>query len=137
MAGDTFADLLNLRVLSFDENSFACYCNMQWLPDWMRRNRHRIAISPHPPTCQSPPSLAGAPIASLSTNHFTCPDQAMESAQENSSPPDGGLQVGQTTLPMPPLECSAALAGGACCSERSPGKWTSPRLAAGLFFFQC
>ncbi|VDL92660.1 unnamed protein product [Schistocephalus solidus] len=119
LASDTFADLVNLRVLSFDENPFLCYCNMQWLPDWMRRNRHRIAISPYPPTCQSPPSLAGAPIVSLSANHFTCLELSQETIQESSrNVAEDGLQVGQTTLPTtPPLECSGAAA--VCCSERS------------------
>uniref|UniRef100_A0A0V0J6I3 EGF-like domain-containing protein n=1 Tax=Schistocephalus solidus TaxID=70667 RepID=A0A0V0J6I3_SCHSO len=142
LASDTFADLVNLRVLllhsnrlrcisnatftlrklehvSFDENPFLCYCNMQWLPDWMRRNRHRIAISPYPPTCQSPPSLAGAPIVSLSANHFTCLELSQETIQESSrNVAEDGLQVGQTTLPTtPPLECSGAAT--VCCSERS------------------
>ncbi|KAL7065511.1 hypothetical protein AAHC03_04868 [Spirometra sp. Aus1] len=142
LASDTFTDLSNLRVLllhsnrlqcisnatfnlrklehiSFDENPFLCYCNMQWLPDWMRRNRHRIAISPHPPTCRSPPSLAGAPIANLSSAHFVCPEEPQQTMQEtNRNAADGSLQAGRTTLPAPPLGCSGAT--GVCCSESSP-----------------
>nr|VZI29386.1 unnamed protein product [Spirometra erinaceieuropaei] len=111
--------LRHLEVLSFDENPFLCYCNMQWLPDWMRRNRHRIAISPHPPTCRSPPSLAGAPIPNLSSTHFVCPEEPQQTMQEtNRNAADGSLQAGRTTLPAPPLGCSGATA--VCCSESSP-----------------
>lgn len=63
-----FDNLVGLTKVSLSGNPFHCDSRIQYLRNWLRKNR---AIVPEEPTCASPTSVAQKAITELSDDHFS------------------------------------------------------------------
>ncbi|XP_061076599.1 glycoprotein IX (platelet) [Conger conger] len=64
----SFDTLQGLRTLNLTGNPFHCGCSIRYLSAWLRDHAE---VTVKVPTCASPASLAGRPIASLGQAHFS------------------------------------------------------------------
>lgn len=63
-----FDGLVGLKRVSLSGNPFHCDCRIQYLRNWLLKNR---AAVPREPTCSSPSSVARRAIAELGDDYFT------------------------------------------------------------------
>ncbi|KAF6718081.1 Platelet glycoprotein IX [Oryzias melastigma] len=63
-----FDPLVSLRQLSLSGNPFHCDCRIQYLRNWLLKNRHVIS---EVPTCSTPSSVAHKAITELTDQYFS------------------------------------------------------------------
>lgn len=63
-----FDKLVGLKRLSITENPFHCDCRIQYLRNWLLKNRNLV---PKEPTCASPGAVAQTSISELSNEFFS------------------------------------------------------------------
>ncbi|KAG7520065.1 platelet glycoprotein IX-like [Solea senegalensis] len=63
-----FERLVSLKRVSLHGNPFHCDCGIQYLRNWLLKNREMVLKEP---TCASPSSVAQRAIADLTDDHFT------------------------------------------------------------------
>lgn len=78
----SFDKLVGLRKVTLHGNPFHCDCRIQYLRNWLLKNR---AVVAREPVCASPGSVAEKPIVELGDDHFS------SCAPESS--PDGTLNA--------------------------------------------